>query len=198
MQPLQDKLSLGIDLLPEAEEDVIIAKMVNFGGASPGEGDIEDKVREVLEGKAMFEDKRGDKDGHNERDSGERRGMTKAQIQAEEARIGLGDKLRKNTRSRMDPFWSGLAGRNGVAGSVGGSEASSRTMSRDRGELTPPRVLVGLKRKKAGTSPAATSRNARNSPAAAEAAPNPATSVPATSAGSNAALLVDYGSSDSD
>ena len=198
---LQDKLSLGIDLLPESEEDAIAAKLVDFGEASIDEEDIGDKVREILVGKAMFENgHRGRQKEREYRKEGGKQGMTKAQLQAEEARIGLSNKLRKNTRTRMDPFWNGLAergasggggcsyGNSGAGGSigVGGVVAGSR-------ESTPPRVLAGLKRKKVVAShPATTSSNADDSIET----PLPALVKP-TSINTNATMLVDYDSSDS-
>jgi len=197
---LQDKLSLGIDLLPESEEDAIAAKLVDFGEASIDEEDIGDKVREVLVGKAMFEN--GHRGRQKEREylkEGGKQGMTKAQLQAEEARIGLGNELRKNTRTRMDPFWNGLAERGASGGGgcnygnsagagagigAGGVVAGSR-------ESTPPRVLAGLKRKKVvAIHPVTTSRNADNSI-------TPLHAIVKPSINTNATMLVDYDSSDS-
>ncbi|RPB29564.1 DUF572-domain-containing protein [Terfezia boudieri ATCC MYA-4762] len=157
---LQDKLSLGIDLLPETEEDAAAAKMIDFGEASAGEDAMEEKVREVLEGRALFDAARErsrdkEKERRERREERERRKtMTKSQIHAEDVRQSLESKLRRNTKARMDPFWSGLAARGGAAGSTGsgglgvGNGGSSRSVSRDRDGMTPPTVLAGLKRKK--------------------------------------------------
>lgn len=170
--------------------------MIDFGEA-PIDGDIGDKVREILVGKAMFEDEEGrHRDWQKEREYRKEvgmKGMTRAQLQAEEARIGLGNELRKNTRTRMDPFWNGLAdsGNSGSGGSIGtgGVVAGSR-------ESTPPRVLAGLKRKKAVASshPATTSRSADDF---AETPPPAAVKITGTNT-NPIAMLVDYDSSDSD
>lgn len=134
--------------------------MIDFGEASAGEDAMEEKVREVLEGRALFDAARErsrdkEKERRERREERERRKtMTKSQIHAEDVRQSLESKLRRNTKARMDPFWSGLAARGGAAGSTGsgglgvGNGGSSRSVSRDRDGMTPPTVLAGLKRKK--------------------------------------------------
>jgi len=186
---------LGIDLLPESEEDATAAKLVEFGEAPIYEGNIEDRVREILVGKAMFEDGEGRRRGRQkERDYGKeggKEGMTKAQLQAEEARIGLGNELRRNTRTRMDPFWSGLAECGASGGGCNNGNSGGGGIVAGSRESTPPRVLAGLKRKKAMAShPATSSSNADDSTET----PPPATVKTTT----NATMLVDYDSSDSD
>ena len=187
--------------------------MIDFGGAPAGEVAIEEKVREILEGKALFDtaqersrDKEKERrEGRKERER--RKTMTKAQIHAEEVRLGLESKLRRNTKARMDPFWSGLAARGGGGGGAGssggfgvGSGGSSRSISQDRDVMTPPTVLVGLKRKKpmgekgpaVGAEVILNSTTSDTHPIA-----EPKASAAATTTAANL-TLVDYGSSDSD
>lgn len=200
-------------MLPETEEDAAAAKLIEFGEAPVGEDQIEQKVREVLEGKAMFDavsERSKDKDRERRdrrREREKRRTMTKAQIQAEEVRIGLENKLRTNTKARMDPFWTGLAARGGTGSTASGSNiafgasgASSRSMSLDRDGMTPPRVLAGLKRKKqTGCETTPIDGNTSGSTSSSKTTvPEATTPAAAPKMPSAAMMLVDYGSSDSD
>jgi len=187
--------------------------MIDFGEDPAGEDAIEEKIREVLEGKALFDaaqEQGRDKEKERRerrRERERRKTMTKAQIHAEDVRLGLESKLRRNTKARIDPFWSGLAARGGGAGSTGsnggfgvGSEGSSRSISRDRDGMTPPTVLAGLKRKKpmGEKGPAEGAEAILNSttfdthPITEPKSSNAATTTVAS------LTLVDYGSSDSD
>lgn len=187
--------------------------MIDFGEAPAGEDMIEEKVREVLEGKALFETTQ-EQSRDKERERRERRmererrkTMTKAQIHAEDVRLSLESKLRRNTKTRMDPFWSGLAAREREAGSMGnsggfgvGSGGSSRSMSRDRDGVTPPTVLAGLKRKKpVGEKGPVVDVEVTLSSTTTDTHPvaKSKTSTMATTT-TTSLTLVDYGSSDSD
>ena len=155
---LQDRFSLGIALLPETEEDVLLASTIEFGGEGEDGGiGVEGRgksLREVVGGRPMFSgsggegNRSGEDSGKGESEEGNRGGkrrdredkgkgkgkrkLTKAEMLAAETKRKLERKLRSNTRSRIDPFWADVEG-----GGSGGS-----------GVTTPPKVLVGLKRRK--------------------------------------------------
>jgi len=184
--------------------------MIEFGEVPTGKDGLEEKVREVLEGKALFDaaqerSRDREKERRERRKERERRKtMTKAQIHAEDVRLSLESMLRRNTKTRMDPFWSGLAARGGGVGNGGnsdgfglGSGGSSRSMSRDRDGTAPPPVLAGLKRKKPmGEKNPSTGANVTRDPTTSDThpVPEPKTIVATTTT----TTLVDYGSSDSD
>ncbi|KAF2847518.1 DUF572-domain-containing protein [Plenodomus tracheiphilus IPT5] len=87
---MQEKFSLGLDIVDETEGDRVRAKMVEFGGAADvgGEGMW----------KPLFEDKEvGDMDGSKTK-------KLKSEIAAEKSRQSLQKTLVGNTRAVVDPF----------------------------------------------------------------------------------------------
>lgn len=95
---LQDKMSLGIDLLPEREDDAQRARLVDFGAV-----DADAAVTRVIS-KPLFaagEDAFSTKSVHG---SSKSRRMLKAEEAAEKHRADLAAEIRENTRAKLDPF----------------------------------------------------------------------------------------------
>jgi coiled-coil domain-containing protein 130 len=102
-EALKEKMSLGIDLVDETEEDRQRAGMVDFGGdqASAGvEAARATRVRpmfEIAEPKGSSDRERRDKDR-------KRAGRTRTADLAEQRKASLRNELKGNTRAVMDPF----------------------------------------------------------------------------------------------
>lgn len=102
-EALKEKMSLGIDLVDETEEDRQRAGMVDFGGdqASAGvEAARATRVRPMFEmagPKGSSDKQRRDKDR-------KRAGRTRTADLAEQRKASLRNELKGNTRAVMDPF----------------------------------------------------------------------------------------------
>ncbi|KKY29292.1 hypothetical protein UCDDA912_g10785 [Diaporthe ampelina] len=100
-EDLKDRMSLGIDLLPESEEDVRWAKLVDFGTAPEGLGETGDKTL----AKPLFG---GDKPMVQEKKTRDNKAPTKkllkSEIAATKMRHSLVSEIVGNTRMASDPF----------------------------------------------------------------------------------------------
>jgi len=96
---VQDKFSLGIDIVDGTESDNMRAKMVEFGGAGTSEALVEEAVRRPL---FKIEDGRGEEETSSKTESHAK--MLKSEIKAEKSRLELRQTLVGNTRAIIDPF----------------------------------------------------------------------------------------------
>lgn len=95
---LKERMGLGIELLPEAEEDARRAALVDFGGIGEGEGDV--RVEKAL-ASPLFEKEKEKKD-ENHKGKGLRK--LKSEIAASRTRDALVSEIISNTRASRDPF----------------------------------------------------------------------------------------------
>ncbi|KAK2599819.1 hypothetical protein N8I77_011542 [Diaporthe amygdali] len=123
-EDLKDRMSLGIDLLPESEEDARWARLVDFGTAPGGLGEDRDKVL----AKPLFGGKKPAAQGKRTGDSKPAtKKLLKSEIAATKMRESLVSEIVGNTRMASDPFL----------------EPRSRDSSKTTASLLP-----GLKRKR--------------------------------------------------
>ncbi|KAF4630666.1 hypothetical protein G7Y89_g7473 [Cudoniella acicularis] len=94
---LQDKMSLGLDLLPEHEDDARRAKFIEFG-ESNAERDVEKAVA-----KPLFAETEAPKQTSKH----SKKKKLKAKHLAEQRTADLAAEIRGNTRAAMDPFLPG-------------------------------------------------------------------------------------------
>lgn len=132
-EDLKQRMSLGIDLLPETEEDAKRAALVDFGSAASADDD--GGVDKALARPLFASGQPGRNDSKKHGDSasaakGQRK--LKSETAASKTRENLVSEIVGNTRASMDPFLC-----------FGGSSSSSR-------DSTPkgPVRLAGLKRKR--------------------------------------------------
>lgn len=88
---MQDKFSLGIDIVDETDGDRARAKMIEFGGDEDGDGVV---------WKPLFEDKKDDK----ALQSVSKTKKLKVEVNAEQSRQSLQQALVGNTKAAIDPF----------------------------------------------------------------------------------------------
>ncbi|KAJ3561243.1 hypothetical protein NPX13_g9023 [Xylaria arbuscula] len=134
-EDLQERMSLGIDLVPATEEDARRAALVDFGiGASLGTSDEEEyedtphgeatkrtsKVGKAALLKPLFTASGAHADSHNSTDGGPsntnaetQRGKKrlKSEIKAASTRESLMSSITRNTRASQDPFITPLTSR---------------------------------------------------------------------------------------
>jgi coiled-coil domain-containing protein 130 len=96
---LQDKMSLGVDLLPEHDDDVRRAGFIEFGGIDP-EKAVEKAISKPL---FMSEDSNEKRKSTKSRHSKKQ----KAEWAAKQITANLAAEIRGNTRVAMDPFLTG-------------------------------------------------------------------------------------------
>jgi coiled-coil domain-containing protein 130 len=89
---LQDKMSLGIELAPETEEDKLRAGLVDFTGR--------DDTGTALV-KPLFTSASTEKSS-----PAAKRGRLKSEVRAEKAKASIASTLQSNTRAKLDPFLS--------------------------------------------------------------------------------------------
>ena len=120
---LQDKMSLGVDLLPEHDDDVRRAGFIEFGGIDP-EKAVEKAISKPL---FMTEDSNEKEKSTKSRQSKKR----KAGWAAKQNTANFAAEIRGNTRAAMDPFLTG--------------NSSSRSAST---KALPKPSLLGVKKKR--------------------------------------------------
>lgn len=118
---IKERMGLGVDLLPETEEDARRARLVDFGVAAGGRG--EEKKEEMVLAKPLFES--GEVSSGTTADSKPPRAL-KSERLASKRKTALVSEIVGNTRIARDPFLE-RKGRGGVPAST---------------------VLPGLKRKR--------------------------------------------------
>lgn len=94
---MQEKFSLGIDIVDATEADVVRARMVEFGATGTSEGLVEEAARRPLF--AM-------RDEREIVETSSKPKKLKSEIRAEKSRHGLQQILVGNTRASIDPFLS--------------------------------------------------------------------------------------------
>jgi coiled-coil domain-containing protein 130 len=92
---MQDKFSLGIDIVDGTAADVVRAKMIEFGGVGTSEALVEEAVRRPL-----FESKTD----RSMAETGAKSKKLKSEIKAKKSRVELRQTLVGNTRAVIDPF----------------------------------------------------------------------------------------------
>jgi coiled-coil domain-containing protein 130 len=92
---VQDKFSLGIEILDGTAADTMRAKMVEFGGAGTSEKGVEEATRRPL----FARDEERDPE-----DAKTKTKKPKAEVKAEKSRRDLQHALVGNTRAVVDPF----------------------------------------------------------------------------------------------
>jgi coiled-coil domain-containing protein 130 len=117
---LQDKMSLGLELLPENEEDARRAGFVEFGHVDP-EITVNKAVSKPLFGPVQTKQK-------DDRKTPKLSKRRKAEAEAQKRTADLVAEISDNTRAALDPFLSGFTS--------GGSRTSSKPL------------LAGVKRKR--------------------------------------------------
>ncbi len=90
---LQEKFSLGVEMVEEREEDAVRARFIEFGK-------IEDKKR----GRGLFEQEIEYSRKQLEDAKGKRKKKTDIADQIADKKVSLAQELRGNTRAVMDPF----------------------------------------------------------------------------------------------
>ncbi|KAJ5093569.1 hypothetical protein N7456_009430 [Penicillium angulare] len=95
-EALQDKMSLGIELVDETEEDRRRAGIVDFGHDETSAVGVE--VARITRTRPMFEQK--DAKTTHKRDNGSRRSVN----QLAQRKVSLQNELTGNTRAAVDPF----------------------------------------------------------------------------------------------
>jgi len=121
---LQDRMSLGIELLPATREDELRAQLVEFGE----EKDAGEALRRPLFGGEAEEKKEEEAEKPRGRKRASKLKPLKAEAKAELSRAAFASTLRTNTRAKLDPFLS----------SVNGSSAGGPS----------PKLALGIKRKR--------------------------------------------------
>lgn len=126
-EELRERMGLGIELLPETEEDARRAGLVDFGGAEgEGDGGVDKALaRPLFEAGPPMKDAKKKKAGEGMKAKG--KGKLKSEIAAAKAREALASEIVSNTRAARDPFLD-----------FGSRESTPRG----------PVRLVGLKRKR--------------------------------------------------
>ena len=99
-EALKDRLSLGIDLLEETEEDRRRAGFVDFGGP---EQVSEERVIRDVQAKQLFHTKKQSSSSNSSRS---RAPKLKAELENERSKARLRKELGQNTRTALDPFLS--------------------------------------------------------------------------------------------
>jgi coiled-coil domain-containing protein 130 len=101
-EELQDRMGLGIELLPETEEDARRAGLIDFGGIDTRQDDGVDKAL----ARPLFERGSDRKEKKREDDGALRKGAKKlkAEIAAIRTRESLVSEIVSNTRAAKDPF----------------------------------------------------------------------------------------------
>jgi coiled-coil domain-containing protein 130 len=101
-ESLKDKMSLGIDLLEETDEDRMRAGLVDFGPTTSDSLALATGSRN----RPMFHDALSNRpsDEQRKKPHGAQRGKLKAELLAAERRDLLSKELRGNTRAAVDPF----------------------------------------------------------------------------------------------
>ncbi|KAI1733678.1 CWC16 protein [Xylaria scruposa] len=165
-EDLQERMSLGIDLVPATEEDARRAALVDFGVAAalhtPDTNDAEENGTGVVARKArIIKDAALTKplfatasvvagspnalsktDGTSKPGEGKKR--LKAEIRASQTRESLASTVTRNTRASQDPFL--LSSSASISESRGGGEGGTSRTSR----------IQGIKRKRADAHPEST------------------------------------------
>ncbi|PSN75285.1 DUF572-domain-containing protein [Corynespora cassiicola Philippines] len=100
---LQDKFSLGLDIVDEVVSDGVRAKLVEFGGTQGIDRKVEEAAR-----KPLFADQQREK-ASSSSDASSRPGKLRSEIRAEKSRQTLQKTLLGNTRAVVDPFLSNSA-----------------------------------------------------------------------------------------
>jgi coiled-coil domain-containing protein 130 len=100
---LQDKMSLGIDLLPENEDDARRAAFVDFGAIDPEQAISKAISRPLFSNETMDPDPPPEK---TKSKSKSKSSKLKAVQLAEKRRADFAAEIRNNTRARIDPFLS--------------------------------------------------------------------------------------------
>jgi coiled-coil domain-containing protein 130 len=120
---LQDKMSLGLDLLPENEGDVRRAKSIEFGGVDPEKAVDKAFLKTLFKTKEMNEKEKSKGSKHSRKQKPEE--IKKAKT------ASLAAEICGNTRASMDPFLTDTR-----------SSASGLT------KAPPKPILLGVKRKR--------------------------------------------------
>lgn len=115
---MQEKFSLGMDIVDETEADRMRARLIDFGTSQSNDDG------EELSWKPLF----AEKDGTQAIEMASKTKKLKSEIAAEKSRQSLQQTLVGNTRAVMDPFLS-------------------------KESFTPPRVTLGLLKRKREASP---------------------------------------------
>ncbi|KAH8689490.1 DUF455 domain protein [Talaromyces proteolyticus] len=101
-EALRDRMSLGIELLEETEEDRLRAGLVDFGPSEDVNLVTKTRARPMFDSGHPKESIAVAKTTH-----GSRKGRLKSELAASERKALLGSELRGNTRAAVDPFLNG-------------------------------------------------------------------------------------------
>lgn len=97
---LQDKMSLGIDLLPENEDDARRATFVDFGAVDPAQA----MAKAISKPLFTTTDIPSKSSPESKKKSKSSAGKLKAVEESEKRKADLAAEIRGNTRAKMDPF----------------------------------------------------------------------------------------------
>lgn len=100
-EALKDRMSLGIDLLEETEEDRLRASFVDFGPADGTHMVTKSRIRPMFGDETVLSQKPSSTD---KRSLDRRKGKPKSEVLAAERKALLSSELRGNTRAVVDPF----------------------------------------------------------------------------------------------
>ena len=124
-QALKDKLSLGIELVEETEEDAQRAKFIEFGSDIP---------KEVGDVKPLFDQSAATKRAKPPPDRGKTAKKSVAEELAATKKVKLQSRLTSNTRAAVDPFAS--------VDQIWQPKAHQNPLRRENSKLTPASVAL--------------------------------------------------------
>jgi coiled-coil domain-containing protein 130 len=101
---LQDKMSLGIDLLPENEDDARRAAFVDFGAVDPAQAMAKAISKPLFTNTDMLTKPISDPKNKTKSTSKSKSRKLKAIEESEKRKADLAAEIRGNTRAKMDPF----------------------------------------------------------------------------------------------
>lgn len=106
-EELRDRMGLGIELLPESEEDARRARLVDFGRRPEGEGERDDG-RDAVLARPLFGDGKVKMASADEKTSSNKSGKAgmklKSEVASSRMRESLVSEIVGNTRLASDPF----------------------------------------------------------------------------------------------
>lgn len=107
-EALRDKMSLGIDVLKESEEDRLRARLVEFGPASTASGShaltTNSRTRPMFDDKSVAASRSSDLSNTRRQKEKDEMRISKTKDPAAERKTLLSNELRDNTRAAVDPF----------------------------------------------------------------------------------------------
>ncbi|EFQ87244.1 hypothetical protein P3342_012485 [Pyrenophora teres f. teres] len=132
---MQEKFSLGLDIVDETEGDRARAALVEFGGDASGNTE-----HEAPSWKPLFEDTKTPDTATKALEPAAKTKKLKAEAKAEESRLGLQQTLITNTKAAVDPFLLKDGGGARKRVNLGILKRKREAATQDAGPLVTPSV----------------------------------------------------------